>query len=277
MRNQDESKNGLSRRGLLWTSAAAALGAVGMAGAAEQPAGATPAKSTDKPADKPAPKPAPKNETPAPANPLKIAVIGCGGQGRSDMRNFLQLKERIVALCDVDEAQIAGARKAGGEAVASAKSYTDYRKLFEDEKTFDTVLIATPDHWHAPIAKLAMKMGKHVYCEKPLTHSIAEARELGELARSLPKVVTQLGNQGSADGSMRRSVELIRAGVLGQIRDVHSWLGNSGPAMGTVTAVDADPIPDGFNWDMWCGPSPLWACRPGNSATTRACTAAKMT
>ena len=117
----------------------------------------------------------------------------------------------LVALCDPDAAQIEQARKdAGGEASKQAHAYEDYRKLLDNAASFDAVLIGTPDHWHAPLCKAFMKAGKHVYCEKPLTHSVAEARELRELARTC-KVVTQMGNQGTASASLRRCTELIKA------------------------------------------------------------------
>src|SRR5208337_1214849 len=141
--------------------------------------------------------------------------------GRGDMRGMLSCGANLVALCDPDPAQIelarADARRSGGEATKSAKAFDDYRKLLDNAASFDAVLIATPDHWHAPLCKAFMKIGKHIYCEKPLTHSVAEARELRTLARG-SKVVTQLGNQGSASPSLRRCTEIIKAGALGQIR-----------------------------------------------------------
>jgi predicted dehydrogenase len=186
---------------------------------------------------------------------LNLAVVGCGGQGRGDMRQLISCGANVVALCDPDTAQVAAARRAGGRAATGkAKAYEDYRKLLDDSATFDAVLIATPDHWHAPLCKAFMKAGKHVYCEKPLTHSVAEARELRELARA-SKVVTQMGNQGSASASMRRCLEVIRAGALGQIREIYHWginvRANEGSAPGE------DPIPVGYNWDLWVGPSAM--------------------
>lgn len=191
---------------------------------------------------------------------INVALVGAGGQGRSDMKGLLATHQRIVAICDLDEAQIAAAHDRGDNAVG-ARHYADYRRLLDDAKSFDAVIIATPDHWHAPLCKAFIKAGKHVYCEKPLTRTLAEARELRELVRANPKVVTQLGNQGSADSTLRRSVELIRAGVLGQIREVHAWLGNSGP--GADRPVGEDPIPGGFHWDFWCGPSPYRPFKAG--------------
>ena len=193
-------------------------------------------------------------------NRLNLAVVGCGSQGTGDMRGLIGCGVNVVALCDPDPAQLAQARRAGGKATKTAKAYEDYRKLLDDSASFDAVLIATPDHWHAPLCKAFMKAGKHVYCEKPLTHSVAEARELRELARA-SKVVTQLGNQGSASASLRRCVEIIRAGALGQIHEIHHW--GIGVRANEGNAPGEDPIPAGFNWDLWVGPS---AMRPFNKA-----------
>ncbi len=186
---------------------------------------------------------------------VNLVLIGCGGQGRGDMKGMLSSGANLVALCDPDAAQIEKARHdAGGEAGKNAKAYEDYRKLLDDASSFDAVLIGTPDHWHAPIAKAFMKAGKHVYCEKPLTHSVAEARELGELARTC-KVVTQMGNQGSASVSLRRCTEIIKAGALGQIREIYQW--GIGVNASEGNAPGNDPIPQGYNWDLWCGGSAL--------------------
>ena len=189
---------------------------------------------------------------------INLAVVGCGGQGRGDMKEMLSNGANLVALCDPDPEQIVKARSdalsAGGEATKTAKAYEDYRKLLDDASAFDAVLIATPDHWHAPIAKAFMKAGKHVYCEKPLTHSVAEARELRELSRS-SKVVTQMGNQGSDSDSLRRCTEIIKAGALGRIREIYQW--GIGVTASEGSAQGEDPIPQGFNWDLWVGPSTM--------------------
>ncbi len=187
---------------------------------------------------------------------LNIAVVGLGGQGRHNMSLLLAAGDNVVGLCDVDEKMIAQAKKEGGEKVEKAVTYTDYRKIIDD-KTIDAVLIATPDHWHTPLCKAFMKAGKHVYCEKPLTHSVGEARELRQLADSLPKVITQMGNQGSATQSLRRCVELIKAGVIGQVHDVHVWLDGGGFPHGIDRPAGEDKVTEGFNWDMWVGPGQL--------------------
>jgi predicted dehydrogenase len=259
-----------SRRGFLQWSAAIAGAAAPLVALGDDAPTKTQDTKTEQSAPKsdaakpqPASSPEVKTETKATAaaattqnTKLNIAIVGVGGQGRHNMLNLLTLKQNIVAVCDVDERGIAQAIKAGKEPLATAKTFTDYRKLLDQEKAYDAVLIATPDHWHAPLCKAFIKAGKHVYCEKPLTHSIAEVRELRELAKSNPKIVTQMGNQGSAESSVRRSVELIRAGVLGQVREVHAWLDGGGFPHANDRPRGGDSIPIGFNWDFWCGPSP---------------------
>ena len=191
---------------------------------------------------------------------LNVAVIGLGGQGRSRLNEVMGCGVKIVALCDVDERNIQKARdematKRPDMPLADAVSYTDYRKLLANEKNLDAVIIATPDHWHFHQAKASLLAGKHVFCEKPLTHTIAEARELRELAAKT-KRITQMGNQGSASKNLRRGVELIQAGVLGQVKEVHAWVGGVGCHPGLAMPTVADPVPAGFNWDAWLGPAP---------------------
>jgi len=142
-------------------------------------------------------------------NKLNIAFIGMGGQIQGHVKNALQLGHNVVAFCDVDPNQIAGSQNRHKAKAGNVKAYADYRELLEKETSLDAVVVATPDHWHAPICTAAMKAGRHVYCEKPLTHTIAESRALRELSRS-SKVVTQTGNQGSASSNLRRSIELIQ-------------------------------------------------------------------
>ncbi|MHB8900328.1 MAG: Gfo/Idh/MocA family protein [Thermoguttaceae bacterium] len=184
---------------------------------------------------------------------LNLAVVGCGGQGRGDMRGLLSAGANLVALCDPDLAMTNEARKSASQRGGDrAKAYEDYRRLLDDASTYDAVLIGTPDHWHAPLCKAFMKAGKHVYCEKPLTHSVSEARELRELART-SAVVTQMGNQGSASDSLRRCTEIIRAGALGQISEIYQW--GIGVTASEGNAEGEDAVPEGFNWDLWVGPS----------------------
>jgi predicted dehydrogenase len=228
-------RNSLSRRSFLKTSTAALAGAA--IGRPLVLSGASPAST-------------------AANSKLNLALIGCGGQGRGVMRGLLSNGAKLVALCDPDQAMIkrarADAQQPDSQAAKSAKAYEDYRKLLDDAASFDAALVGTPDHWHAPICKALMKAGKHVYCEKPLTHSVAEARELRELCRT-SKVVTQMGNQGSASASLRRSTEIIKAGALGQIRQIYQW--GIGVTANEGSAPGEDPVPQGFNWDLWVGPS----------------------
>jgi len=193
---------------------------------------------------------------------LNLAVVGCGGQGRGVMQGMLGSGEvNLVALCDPDAGMIDQARRAAANrGGAEAKGHEDYRRLLDDAATYDAVLIATPDHWHAPLCKAFMQAGKHIYCEKPLTHSIAEARELRELARA-GKSVTQMGNQGSASESLRRCVEVIKAGALGQVREIYSW--GIGVDAREGNAEGEDPVPAHLNWDLWVGPSAMRPYKAG--------------
>ena len=183
--------------------------------------------------------------------PLNVAVIGLGGQGTVRLKEALAGGANVVALCDVDEALLAAATRE-----ANAKTYTDFRELLKTETKLAAVIVATPDHWHAPIARAAMLAGKHVFCEKPLTRTIGEARALRELARQ-SKVVTQMGNQGSASPNMRRAIELIQGGAIGRVREVYLWTAPSHsfkPAQPMPTGED--PVPAGLHWDAWLGPAP---------------------
>lgn len=182
---------------------------------------------------------------------LNIAVIGCGGRGAGNLSAVAE--ENIIALCDVDEDRAAGAFAS----FPQAKKYHDFRKLLEHEQNVDAVVIATPDHTHAPAAVMAMKLGKHVYCEKPLTHSIYEARRMRDAAREM-KVATQMGIQGHAMDGQRRAGELLRAGAIGPVREVHAWTDRPGRFWPQpVDRPDDTPaVPDHLKWDLWLGPAP---------------------
>lgn len=186
---------------------------------------------------------------------LAIAAIGMGGQ----MMNYLvkeleKLDQEIVAVCDVDRERLAAA--AGHERLASARAYGDYRELLEKEHDVDAVVIGTPDHWHVPIALAALETNRHVYCEKPLAHSVAECHVLAEAARSRPHLVTQTGNQGCSTEGFRRSMEVIRSGLLGQITEVHVWHPAHGWPCNADRPEGSDPVPDGLDWDFWLGAAP---------------------
>lgn len=180
---------------------------------------------------------------------LNLGVIGAGGKGVSDTDRCAS--ENIVAICDVDEKQAAGQLKK----YPGAKFYRDWRVMLEKEKTLDAVIISAPDHVHAPAAAAAMKLGKHVYVQKPLTHSVYEARYLRDLARKTG-VVTQMGNQGSAEDGLRRAVEVVQAGVLGPVRQVHVWSNRPIWPQGMGRPPGSDPVPPHLDWDLWLGPAP---------------------
>ncbi len=155
-------------------------------------------------------------------NRLNIAGIGVGGKGASDLENVNN--ENIYALCDVDEVNGAGTF----QKYPQAKRFKDFRVMLEKEgKNIDAVTVSTPDHMHAPAALMAMKLGKHVYCQKPLTHTVFEARQMAEVARQ-HKVATQMGNQGHCSPDTRRLVELIQAGALGRVSAIHVWTDRPG-------------------------------------------------
>src|SRR5580698_5835787 len=182
---------------------------------------------------------------------LNIAAIGCMGKGESDT-NYCS-GENIVALCDVDAARAAKQR----EKYPDAKFYQDYRKLFDEMASgIDAVTVSTPDHMHAIIASLAMKSGKHVYCQKPLVQTIYEARYMRDLARS-SNLVTQMGNQGSASPGLRRGVECIQGGIIGQVHEVHIWTNRPVWPQGMDRPDGSDPVPAALDWDIWIGCAPM--------------------
>ncbi|MCC6797527.1 MAG: Gfo/Idh/MocA family oxidoreductase [Candidatus Hydrogenedentes bacterium] len=189
----------------------------------------------------------------APNERLNIAGIGVGGQGGRDIDHFSALGENIVALCDVDDAHAAKTF----EHYPNAKKYRDFRVMLEQQKDIDAVVIGTPDHLHAVVAMTAIQMGKHVYCEKPLTHSIYEARVLAKAARDA-KVATQMGNQGQASDESRVLAELIWDGAIGNVREIHGWC-NRNPSIsprGMARPQGESPAPSTLDWDLWLGPAP---------------------
>ena len=183
---------------------------------------------------------------------LNVADIGAGGKGEADVAGAAGAGANMVALCDVDEKFAANTFKRHPD----AKRYTDYRRMLEAEaKNIDAVTVSAPDHHHAPAALMAMRMGKHVYCQKPLTHTVHEARLLRQVAAE-KKVATQMGNQGHAHPDTRRLVELIRHGVLGEVREAHIWTDRPIWPQGIERPKDTPPVPPHLNWDLWLGPAP---------------------
>ena len=184
---------------------------------------------------------------------LNIAVIGVDGQGGHDMGQMAS--ENIVVLCDVDEKRAAGAR----QRFSKARYYADFRKVF-DQKGIDAVLVATPDHTHAVVSMAAMKAGKHLYCEKPLCHSVHEVKVLMETAKKTG-LVTQMGTQMHGSPNYRRVVELVRKQAIGDIKEVHIWIQRAWAA--GDRPKENPPVPEGLHYDLWLGPAPE---RPYNPA-----------
>jgi predicted dehydrogenase len=194
-----------------------------------------------------------------PSQKLNIAAIGVGGMGAGDAASCAQAGENIVALCDPDKNHLAQNAKK----YPQAKLYTDFRKMLETQKDIDAVTIATPDHVHAVATALAMQLGKHVLCQKPLTHSVYEARRIGKLARE-SKVATQMGNFGQAGEEPRRVAEMIWAGALGTLKEVHAW-SNRNPDIsprGVARPTDRPSCPAHLDWDLWVGPAPMRPYHP---------------
>ena len=206
----------------------------------------------------------------APSEKINVAVIGCGGQGQVNTRALFQQPDvQVIAVADPIEHQdlhqyyyksIAGRLplKKEIEDYYSPKTpnfkvagYADYRELLQKEKAIDAVLCATPDHQHAGVIVAAMRLGKHVYCEKPLTHNVWEARLVAKVAQETG-VATQMGNQGHSDEGIRTTCEMIWAGAIGDVREVHGW--TNAKRWNTAGSPAAEPTPAGVDWDLWLGP-----------------------
>ena len=193
---------------------------------------------------------------------LNIAYIGCGGRGRANLKETAG--ENVVALCDVNGKNL-------DEAAANhpgARKYRDFRKLFDDAKDIDAVVVSTCEHTHAFATMPALKLGKHVYCEKPLSLSVWEARQVAEAAKAA-KVVTQMGTQMHATANFRRTVELVQSGAIGPVRECHVWVSRAWGWQSEEAATrnkdivsvrdrppGASPIPPDLDWDLWLGPAP---------------------
>ncbi len=185
-----------------------------------------------------------------PSEKLNIAGIGVGGQGAGDIANVAG--ENIVALCDVDRRQAAETFKRHPK----ARPYADFRAMLDKEaKNIDAVMVATPDHTHAVASMMAVKMGKHVYCEKPLTYSMHEARELTKAAREA-RVATQMGNQGHSGEGIRLICEWIWDGAIGTVREVHAWTTHAVWPQGMEHPKETPAVPETLDWDLWLGPAP---------------------
>jgi predicted dehydrogenase len=213
-----------------------------------------------------------------PSERLNIAIIGVGGKGRGPVMEGL--RENVVALCDVDMASVEWARANSNDSYHAgfadalsthekkgARWFTDYRVMFEEmADKIDAVIISTPDHMHYPIGMSAINLGKHIYLEKPLTHTVGEARAITAAARK-KGVVSQMGNQGHSNNGTRLVREWVQAGVIGKVREVHSWTNR--PAVFWKQGVPSPDhsrfvpvVPDGLDWDLWQGVAPRRAYDP---------------
>jgi len=197
---------------------------------------------------------------------LNIALLACGGRTSQLLPSIVRPGDNIVAICDVNASRITRLKNPPPNrnqqrneqvvnALEKAKVYEDYRKLLESEKSVDAVVIAAGQRWHTPMSLAALSAGKHVFCEKPLAHSVLESRQLREAGKQT-KLATQVGSQGGTSDTFRRSMEVIQGGLLGQIREVHAWINRSFPPSAEIDRNE-DPIPEGLNWDFWCGPSQM--------------------
>ncbi|HEY2953023.1 MAG TPA: Gfo/Idh/MocA family oxidoreductase [Verrucomicrobiae bacterium] len=198
----------------------------------------------------------------SPNEKLNIAIIGAGGRGASNTQSVNS--ETIVALCDVSENNLNKA----AQKYPQARKYTDFRKLYDDAKDFDAVVVSTAEHTHAFATLPALQLGKHVYCEKPLTHCVWEARHIAEAAKKT-KVATQMGTQMHATENFRRVVELVQSGAIGPVREAHVWVSRAwgwqtpdeAAANKDIVTVqnrpkDSMPVPEGVHWDLFLGPAP---------------------
>jgi predicted dehydrogenase len=183
---------------------------------------------------------------------LRTAHIGVGGMGRSDLKEIVKHPMvEVTALCDVDAGRLAEARKL----YPDAKSFVDYRVLFDTMgKDIDAVVVSTPDHTHAPASMLAMEMGKPVYCQKPLTHHVSEARAMRKYAEE-KSLITQMGIQCHSSDEYRKAVVLIQQGLIGKVKTVRAWSPKNWGYDGAAP-LGSDPVPEALDWNLWLGTSP---------------------
>lgn len=194
----------------------------------------------------------------APSDKLRIAAIGVGGMGQSYLGNCRH--ENIVALCDLDHNLSGKVFKR----FPHARTYHDYRKMFEKEaENFDALIIATPDHTHAVLLMEAIRLNKHIYCAKPITHSIAEARKVRRAVLEAKHLVTKSSVQSSGTGPSRSTTELLNSGAIGPVRELHIWCDHPVYPCSLVRPAEKQSPPAGMDWDLWIGPAPY---RPYHSA-----------
>lgn len=183
---------------------------------------------------------------------LRIVSVGTGGKGWSDLTGVAASPAvEVAGLCNIDHSAEHLGRAA--EEYPDARQYTDWRKLLDESNNIDAVIVSTPDFMHAPIALAAMQLGKHVFCQKPLTHTVFEARQM-KLAAEKFGLVTQMGNQIQSHTAYRTAVKAIHDGVIGKVKEVHSWQGGAPSWPRHIDRpVGADPVPDHVHWDLWQG------------------------
>lgn len=190
-------------------------------------------------------------ESQSPNERLRMACIGVSGKGASDSDDAARFGD-IVAICDIDERRLAGRAQGPFE---KAARFSDYRKMLDAlGSSIDAVTVSTPDHTHAPAALMAMRMGKHCFCQKPLTRTLYEARLMGQVARDM-KVATQMGNQGTADSKLRRAAAWLKAGVVGTVREVHVWTNRPIWPQG-IPRPEPTACPPHISWNDWLGVAP---------------------
>ncbi len=237
---KDHRQNRISRRDLIGGAAAAAALTI-----LPRPAAAAPAIAAN--------------------DRINLACIGVGDQGTRDMKTFLDKPDvHIVAICDVDENHRNRARDIVNERYGNkdCATYNDFREMLDGRQDIDAVLVITPDHSHTLVSIYAMKLGKHVYCQKPLTHTVFEARKIAEAARKY-KVATQLGTVNQASEDTRILCEWIADGAIGAVREVHNWSNRPIWPQGIDRPQERPPVPKSLDWDLWLGPAPY---RPYHSA-----------
>ncbi len=190
-------------------------------------------------------------ESKSPNEKIAMASIGIGGKGSSDSADAGAAGD-MVAICDIDEGIL---NNTGNSRFPKAKRYTDFRKMLDEMgKSIDAVTVSTADHCHAPAALMAMRMGKHCFCQKPLTHTIYEARLMAQVAKE-KNLATQMGNQGTAENKLRKSAAVIKSGVLGPVKEVHVWTNRPVWPQGGDRPKSV-PCPPHIKWDLWLGPAP---------------------
>lgn len=205
----------------------------------------------------------------APSDKVNVAMIGCGGRAQQNLRGVMDCPEaQVIAVADptesVDMKDLRIYRTVAGRLpmkeqiekhyAAKCPDYEDFRVMLDKQPEIDAVVVSTPDHQHAHGALTAMRQGKHTYCEKPLTHNIAESRLVAKVAKETG-VATQMGNQGHSRDTMAQTVERVKGGVIGEIKEVHAWVPATrwNPGL-TAPPMESMPVPKGMNWDLWLGP-----------------------